>query len=75
VAYYLGGVGGKAHARQMNSDERAAWSGEMSKRRNQQIDAPGWLWRAVVELVAVHEKAYLEHCRRYALGLDTDERD
>jgi uncharacterized protein (DUF2252 family) len=24
------------------------------------------LWASVVDLLATHEKAYLEHCRRYA---------
>jgi uncharacterized protein (DUF2252 family) len=24
------------------------------------------MWRSVVELIASHETAYLEHCRRYA---------
>lgn len=73
VAYYLGGVVGKAHARQMTPDERVEWRSEMMRRRNTQIDAPGWLWEAVVDLVAVHEKAYLQHCRRYALHLDTED--
>jgi len=32
------------------------------------------LWNAVVDLVAVHEAAYLEHCRRFALkGQRVDE--
>jgi len=31
------------------------------------LDAPLWLWKAVVDLVAMHEAAYLEHCRIYAL--------
>jgi hypothetical protein len=30
-------------------------------------EAPSWLWSSVVELVASHEAAYLEHCRRYAV--------
>jgi uncharacterized protein (DUF2252 family) len=25
------------------------------------------LWRSVVDLLALYERAYLEHCRRYAL--------
>jgi hypothetical protein len=29
--------------------------------------APSWLWSSVVDLL-VHEKAYLEHCRLYALN-------
>jgi uncharacterized protein (DUF2252 family) len=32
------------------------------------LDAPSWLWSSVVDLVAVHETAYLEHCRRFALA-------
>ena len=32
------------------------------------IDAPSWLWKSVVELSAMHESAYLEHCRRFALS-------
>jgi uncharacterized protein (DUF2252 family) len=32
------------------------------------MDAPSWLWSALVELVAIHERAYLEHCRTYALA-------
>jgi len=34
------------------------------------LDAPSWLWSSVVELMASHESAYLEHCRRYALSAD-----
>jgi len=29
---------------------------------------PSWLWSSVVDLLAIHEKAYLEHCRLYALN-------
>jgi len=28
----------------------------------------GWFWTATVELLAIHEKAYLDHFRRYALS-------
>jgi hypothetical protein len=31
------------------------------------LDAPTWLWSSVVDLIGIHERAYLEHCRRYAL--------
>ena len=34
------------------------------------IDAPTWLWSSVVDLIGIHERAYLEHCRRYALALE-----
>jgi uncharacterized protein (DUF2252 family) len=45
----------------------------MSAHRTKNIDAPNWLWQALVELVGVHEQAYLEHCRRYALAADRRE--
>jgi uncharacterized protein (DUF2252 family) len=70
VAYYLGMVVGRAHARQLPEAERERWFKEIASRRTKNIDAPGWLWEAVVDLVGVHERAYLEHCRRYALDQD-----
>jgi uncharacterized protein (DUF2252 family) len=70
VAYYLGMVVGRAHARQLPEAERDRWFKEIASRRTKNIDAPGWLWEAVVDLVGVHERAYLEHCRRYALDQD-----
>jgi uncharacterized protein (DUF2252 family) len=69
-AYYLGMVVGRAHARQMAPADRDRWFKEIESRRTKNIDAPGWLWEAVVDLVGVHERAYLEHCRRYALDQD-----
>jgi hypothetical protein len=30
------------------------------------LDAPIWLWSSVVALVANHEAASLEHCRKFA---------
>lgn len=68
VARYLAGVVGRAHARQMDRDTRERWTKELSKHRPKTLDAPTWLWRAVVDLVAQHEAAYLEHCRKYALA-------
>jgi uncharacterized protein (DUF2252 family) len=66
VAEYLAGVVGKAHARQMDAKTRKAWREELKRHRPKDLEAPGWLWSSVVELVASHEAAYLEHCRRYA---------
>ena len=66
AARYLAGVVGKAHARQMDPATRRSWSTELSRNQSRTLDAPGWLWRSVVELIASHETAYLEHCRRYA---------
>jgi uncharacterized protein (DUF2252 family) len=68
VARLLAGVVGKAHGRQMKPAERSRWSKELRVRHGKGLDAPRWLWSAVLELVALHESAYLEHCRRYALG-------
>src|ERR1700723_1163271 len=66
AASYLAGVVGKAHARQMDAATRKRWSTELNRNRSKNLDAPGWMWRSVVELIADHETAYLEHCRRYA---------
>jgi uncharacterized protein (DUF2252 family) len=68
AAHYLGGVVGLAHARQMDDASAAAWHTELGHRWSKGLDAPFWLWSSVVDLVATHEAAYLEHCRRYALG-------
>ncbi len=66
AASYLAGVVGKAHARQMNAATRRQWVKELSRNRSKSLDAPNWMWRSVVELIAEHETAYLEHCRLYA---------
>ncbi|MDB4952569.1 MAG: hypothetical protein JWO36_138 [Myxococcales bacterium] len=70
VAYYLGMVVGRAHRRQLDAEQSRAWWTEMASHRTKNIDAPNWLWQALVELVAVHEHGYLEHCRRFALTAD-----
>jgi len=68
VARYLSTVVGRAHARQMGTLDGAAWLAELQRNRSRGLDAPSWLWASVVDLVATHEKAYLEHCRRYAMA-------
>jgi len=68
AARYLAYVVGMAHARQMARAERKAWAKDIAKRQDAQIDAPTWLWDAIVDLTASHEAGYLEHCRRYALS-------
>jgi len=68
AARFLAAVVGKAHARQMDAATRKRWSAELKKHHSKSFDAPGWLWKSVVELVAEHEVAYLEHCRRYAMA-------
>ncbi len=67
AARFLAGVVGKAHARQMDEETSRAWHAELSRNRSKTLDAPSWLWSAIVELVAGHEAAYLDHCRRYAM--------
>jgi uncharacterized protein (DUF2252 family) len=52
----------------MDSRDRAAWHSELKKRSASSMSAPSWLWQSVVELTSLHEAAYLDHCRRYALA-------
>ena len=70
VAKFLAMVVGKAHARQMDETARRDWQKELKHNRTKTLDAPNWLWTGVVELLALHEKAYLEHCRKYVMGLE-----
>ncbi len=67
VAGFLAAVVGKAHGRQMDSETRKRWQKDLQRNRSASLDAPTWLWTSVVELLASHERAYLEHCRKYAL--------
>ena len=71
LARYLGEVVGRAHARQLRRDARRSWRKELERSHSKKLDAPSWLWRCIVELVASHEAAYLEHCWRYALEEST----
>jgi uncharacterized protein (DUF2252 family) len=64
AARFLAAVVGKAHARQMDQETRQAWEKELGRRRSKSLDAPSWLWSSVVSLIASHETAYLEHCRK-----------
>ena len=68
AARYLGNVVGWAHARQMTHANRQAWKKTLRQHRSADLDAPPWMWTSVVDLVGAHEKAYLDHCRRFALG-------
>jgi uncharacterized protein (DUF2252 family) len=68
LAAYLGAIVGEAHGRQMSAADRTGWLSELSKARTARLDAPSWLWTSVVDLLAVHERAYLEHCRLFALA-------
>lgn len=67
VAHFLALVVGRAHASQMDAASREIWLAELRRNRPKSLDAPSWLWRSAVELTGLHEVAYLEHCRRYAL--------
>jgi uncharacterized protein (DUF2252 family) len=67
-ARYLAFVVGKAHARQMDTDARAAWLEILAEDRHSNLDTPSWLWESVVSLAGRHEVGYLEHCRRYAVA-------
>lgn len=67
AAGYLAAVVGHAHSRQMDARTRNAWRKELQRNRSKTLDAPSWLWSSVVDLVAEHERGYLEHCRKYVL--------
>lgn len=67
VAEFLAHVVGRAHARQMAAGDRKQWLAELRRNRGKSLDAPSWLWNSIVDLVAAHEAAYLQHCRRYAM--------
>ena len=67
LAFYLAYVVGKAHVRQMSEVMRITWLRQLKRQCSRTMDAPHWLWRSIVELIATHEAGYLEHCRRYAL--------
>ncbi len=67
VAEFLANVVGRAHARQLNTADRADWLEALQRNRSKTLDAPSWLWNSVVDLVGAHEAAYLQHCRKYAL--------
>ena len=68
VAEFLAHVVGRGHARQLDEAGRNLWMTELQRNRSNSLDAPSWLWKSVVALVSLHEAAYLEHCRRYALA-------
>ena len=71
AARFLASVVGKAHARQLDPPTRRKWRTEVNRNWSKRLDAPAWLWSSIVGLVASHEAAYLEHCRRYALATGT----
>ncbi len=64
AARYLAGVVGRAHARQMSGETRRTWLKGLCSRHSKTLDAPSWLWSSIIELIGIHEAAYLDHCRR-----------
>lgn len=66
AARFLAAVVGKAHGRQMDCKTSKAWQSALRRQHSNSLDAPSWLWTSVLALIANHEVAYLEHCRRYA---------
>ena len=68
TARLMAGVVGRAHGRQMSPGDRKIWSNELRSRHSRGLEAPRWLWSGVLDLASLHEAAYLEHCRQYALG-------
>jgi uncharacterized protein (DUF2252 family) len=65
AARFLASVLGRANGRQMSAAERRGWRRELGRDRSKSLDAPGWLWRHVRDLMAIHQGAYLDHCRRF----------
>ena len=60
VAAFLAHVVGRGHARQLDASGRAQWVKELRRNRSKSLDAPSWLWNSVVDLVGLHEAAYLD---------------
>jgi uncharacterized protein (DUF2252 family) len=67
AARFLAAVVGRAHGRQMDDTVRRHWRAVLDQRDSSKLDAPSWLWSGVVDLLAAHEPAYLEHCRNRML--------
>jgi uncharacterized protein (DUF2252 family) len=67
AARFFASVVGFAHARQLDASTRKEFLASLRGHRSKRLDAPSWLWSSVVDLAAIHEAAYLEHCRTVAL--------
>ena len=67
IGGYLASVVAMAHSQQMEPAECADYLVEFRRTPVNRLAAPAWLWASVVDLVALHEGAYLEHCREHAL--------
>lgn len=62
IAKHLGAVVGRAHARQLTPDQATAWSSKLLPKGTCDGHPPEWLWETLIELVGIHEEAYLRHC-------------
>ena len=49
----------------MDRSTRLLWHKTLQQKHTKSLDAPSWFWTSVVDLLATHEAAYLDHCRRY----------
>jgi uncharacterized protein (DUF2252 family) len=67
VAGFLAAVVGKGHNRQMDARTRKEWQRELRRSRPKSLNTPGWLWTTLIELLADHERGYLDQCRQFAL--------
>ena len=67
AARFLASVVGRAHSRQLDHKYKSTWLKDLRRGHSKKLNAPSWLWTSVVELVASHETAYLEHCRQYGI--------
>jgi uncharacterized protein (DUF2252 family) len=70
TAHALARIVGLAHARQLDEPTRMQWRRDLEGASTRSIEAPSWLWSSVVDLIGIHERAYLEHCRHYALAAE-----
>lgn len=66
IARMLGAVIGRAHGRQMSPEVATEWASQLRPKGLAAGKPPEWLWAPLIELVAIHERAYLEHCAAFA---------
>lgn len=74
VARSLAAVIAKAHTCQMDADARRGWGRELCRNHSRSLEMPSWLWTSVVDLIAIHERAYLDHCRRFTASKQRHQR-
>jgi uncharacterized protein (DUF2252 family) len=63
VARFLSFVVGEADMRQRARTGRR-WLKELRAAQSRSLDAPSWLRASVVDLLAIHDRAHLDHCPR-----------